>query len=189
MIILIGCEESQAVTIALRALGHEAYSCDLKPCSGGHPEWHLQMDVFEALMLKKWEAFMFFPDCTFITVSGLHWNKRIPGRSKKTQDALQFVCRLWNIAIRLGIKHIAMENPIGCISTQIMADLAGHRMVKPESAGGGGVFVHALTDNSAVSIRGRRKQVNVPLAEGLAIAHQYRLYQTAPCVQGVQKSQ
>lgn len=50
MKILVGCEESQAVTIELRKLGHEAYSCDLQECSGGHPEWHLQMDVFEALL-------------------------------------------------------------------------------------------------------------------------------------------
>lgn len=49
MRILIGCEESQTICKAFRALGHEAYSCDLKPCSGGHPEWHFQMDVFEAI--------------------------------------------------------------------------------------------------------------------------------------------
>jgi len=58
--ILVGCEESQAVTIELRKLGHEAYSCDLKLCSGGYPEYHLQMDVFQAIELKKWDIAIFF---------------------------------------------------------------------------------------------------------------------------------
>lgn len=71
-LILFGHEESQACTIAFRELGHEAYSNDLKPCSGGHPEWHLQMDVMKAARLKKWDAAVFFPDCTYIIVSG-HW--------------------------------------------------------------------------------------------------------------------
>ena len=53
MKILVGCEESQAVTIELRKLGHEAFSCDLQECSGGKPEWHLHMDIFEAIKLKK----------------------------------------------------------------------------------------------------------------------------------------
>ena len=69
MQILVGCEESQAVTIAFREKGHEAFSCDLKPCSGGHPEWHLQMDVFEAIKLRPWDMGIFFPDCTFLTCS------------------------------------------------------------------------------------------------------------------------
>ena len=55
MKILVGCEESQAVTKELRKLGHEAYSCDLQECSGGHKEWHLKMDVFEAIKLKDWD--------------------------------------------------------------------------------------------------------------------------------------
>lgn len=49
MRILLACEESQAVCIEMRKLGHEAFSCDLLPCSGGHPEWHLQQDVTELL--------------------------------------------------------------------------------------------------------------------------------------------
>lgn len=49
MRILVACEESQAVTIELRRLGHEACSCDIEPCSGGHPEWHLQQDVTQLL--------------------------------------------------------------------------------------------------------------------------------------------
>ena len=61
--ILLACEESQAVTKELRSRGHEAYSCDLYPCSGGHPEWHLQQDVSE-LLEQEWDMIIAFPPCT-----------------------------------------------------------------------------------------------------------------------------
>ena len=69
MKILVACEESQAVTIELRRLGHEAYSCDIEPCSGGHPEWHLQVDALELLKMK-WDMILAFPPCTHLAVSG-----------------------------------------------------------------------------------------------------------------------
>lgn len=115
MLTLIGCEKSQVVTKAFRARGYEAYSCDLQDCSGDHPEWHLKMDVFDAIRLKDWGLGIFFPDCTYITGSGLHWNKRTPGRKEKTEQALDFVCRLMNSKI----KYKAFENPVGCIGTRI----------------------------------------------------------------------
>ena len=62
MRILLACEESQAVTIEMRKLGHEAFSCDLLPCSGRHPEWHLQQDVTE-LLKQKWDLIIAFPPC------------------------------------------------------------------------------------------------------------------------------
>ena len=70
MRVLVGCEESQAVCIELRRLGHEAFSCDLLPCSGGHPEWHYQRDIFEAIGMG-WDMLIAFPPCTHLTVSGL----------------------------------------------------------------------------------------------------------------------
>src|SRR5687767_8776738 len=70
MKVLVGCEESQAVTIAFRELGHEAYSNDLKPCSGSHSEWHLQMDVVDAIDLMEWDLIILHPDCTKICNSG-----------------------------------------------------------------------------------------------------------------------
>lgn len=69
MRVLVACEESQAVTIELRCLGHEAYSCDIQPCSGGHPEWHLQEDALELLKLK-WDMIIAFPPCTYLTAAG-----------------------------------------------------------------------------------------------------------------------
>lgn len=116
MRILVGCEESQAVTKELRALGHDAYSCDLIDCSGGHPEWHIKGDVFDALRRKKWDAGVFFPACTFLCSSGLHWNHRVPGRQAKTDAAVDFVKRIWNC----GLPKVAIENPIGCLSKRFM---------------------------------------------------------------------
>lgn len=72
MKVLVACEESQAVCKAFRELGHEAYSCDIVPCSGGHPEWHLQQDVLP-LLKEKWDMIIAFPPCTYLTVTGNRW--------------------------------------------------------------------------------------------------------------------
>ena len=72
MKILIACEESQTVCKAFRQLGDEAYSCDVLPCSGGHPEWHLQQDVLP-LLREPWDLIIAHPPCTFLTVTGNRW--------------------------------------------------------------------------------------------------------------------
>lgn len=69
MKVLVACEESQEVCRAFRALGHEAYSCDIEPCSGGHPEWHLQCDALEMLKLP-WDIILAFPPCTYLSNAG-----------------------------------------------------------------------------------------------------------------------
>ena len=69
MRVLVACEESQEVCKAFRALGHEAYSCDLEPCSGGHPEWHLQVDALEMLKMH-WDMILAFPPCTYLSNAG-----------------------------------------------------------------------------------------------------------------------
>ena len=74
-LILVCCEESQAVTKAFRDAGHEAYSNDIQECSGGHPEWHLQMDALKALKLKKWDLVIAQPPCTYLTISANKWYK------------------------------------------------------------------------------------------------------------------
>lgn len=117
MKVLIACEESQEVCKAFRKLGFEAYSCDLKECSGGHPEWHLQMDVFQAIKLYKWDLMIAHPPCTFLSISGNRWmNDSIhyPNRAKDRKDAIEFFLAL----INQDIPHIAIENPIGIMSTQ-----------------------------------------------------------------------
>lgn len=112
MKILVAFEESQAVTIELRKLGHEAFSCDLQECSGGHPEWHFQMDAFEAMKLKKWDMMIAFPPCTDLAVSGAAWfeQKRKDGRQQKSIDLF---LRVANSEIPM----IAIENPVGIMST------------------------------------------------------------------------
>lgn len=111
MKILVACEESQAVTIELRRLGHEAYSCDIIPCSGGHPEWHLQVDALELLKMK-WDMILAFPPCTHLAVSGARYfeQKRKDGRQ---QAAIDFFMRFANS----DCPRIAIENPVGIMST------------------------------------------------------------------------
>ena len=110
MKILVACEESQAVTTELRALGHEAYSCDILECSGGHPEWHLQQDVTE-LLKQKWDMIIAFPPCTHLAVSGAAWfeEKRKDGRQ---QQGIDFFMLFTDI----DCPKVAIENPIGIMS-------------------------------------------------------------------------
>lgn len=114
MRILVACEESQTITKELRSRGYMAFSCDLQECSGGHPEWHFKRDVFEIINLG-WDMMIAHPPCTYLSVSGLHWNKRNPERAQKTEDALKFVQKLMDA----DIPKIAIENPVSCISSRI----------------------------------------------------------------------
>jgi len=93
--ILVACEESQAVTIEFRKLGHEAYSCDLYPCSGGHPEWHLQQDVVP-LLKEQWDLVLAFPPCTDLAVSGARWfpEKRANGRQQASIEFFRAFTKL-----------------------------------------------------------------------------------------------
>lgn len=115
MKILIGCEESQEVCKAFREIGHEAYSCDIEDCSGGFPEYHLKMDVFEAIKLHKWDMAIFFPPCTYLTCTANRSFLNNPDRWEKRLKAVKFVYALMNC----GIEKIAIENPKGVISTHI----------------------------------------------------------------------
>ena len=83
MSILVACEESQAVTLEFRKLGYEAFSCDIEPCSGGHPDWHIQGDVVP-LLDQPWDMIVAFPPCTHLAVSGAKWfeQKRKDGRQQ-----------------------------------------------------------------------------------------------------------
>lgn len=111
MKILVACEESQAVTIELRKLGHEAYSCDIEPCSGGHPEWHLQQDV-TPLLKEHWNMIIAFPPCTHLAVSGAAWfeQKRKDGRQ---QHGIDF----FMMFVNADCERIAIENPVGIMSS------------------------------------------------------------------------
>jgi len=111
MRVLVACEESQAVTIAMRALGIEAFSCDIMACSGGHPEWHIQGDV-TPLLGQIWDLIIAFPPCTHLAVSGAAWfeQKRKDGRQ---QQGIDFFMLFANCVC----PKVAIENPIGIMSS------------------------------------------------------------------------
>lgn len=117
MRVLVACEESQEVCKAFRALGHEAYSCDILPCSGGHPEWHILDDVLKHLN-DGWDLMVGHPECKYIANSGVRWlcSKEYLApvgivsnpRFQKMIDAVKFFLELYNAPI----KRICLENPI-----------------------------------------------------------------------------
>lgn len=110
--VLVACEESQAVTKYFRELGIEAYSCDLLPTSGDHPEWHLQADVVEILK-QKWDAIIAFPPCTDLAVSGArHFERKIADGSQAR--SIDFFMMFANA----DCDFIAIENPIGIMSSK-----------------------------------------------------------------------
>lgn len=128
MKVLVACEESQRVCTEFRKLGHEAYSCDIEPCSGGHPEWHIQDDVLPLLngncdfktvngdmhhLIGKWDMIIAFPPCTDLCVSGArHFaKKQADGRQQRSID---FFMKFVNA----DCDKIAIENPIGIMSTK-----------------------------------------------------------------------
>ena len=126
MKVLVACEESQAVCKAFRERGHEAYSCDIIECSGGHPEWHIMQDVIPILngncdfkttdgkthkIKEKWDMIIAFPPCTHLAVSGAaHFEKkRADGRQR---EAIEFFCQF----MKADCDRISIENPVGIIS-------------------------------------------------------------------------
>jgi hypothetical protein len=112
MKILIACEYSGTVRDAFLKLGHNAMSCDFLPTDAPGP--HYQGNMFD-IINQGWDLMIAFPPCTYLCSSGLHWNKRTPGRQAKTDEAVEFVRSILNA----NVGKIAVENPIGCISSQI----------------------------------------------------------------------
>jgi hypothetical protein len=130
MKILIACEESQTICKAFRELGHQSFSNDLLPSSGGHPEWHLHMDIFEAIKSDQWDMMIAHPPCTYLTSSGVQWlshpddielpfdqrrpHPKYPNRRQDMIDSVEFVKAIFNS----DIPKIAIENPIGVLSSK-----------------------------------------------------------------------
>lgn len=111
MKILVACEESQTVCKAFRGWGHTAFSCDILPCSGGHPEWHIQRDV-RAVLDQSWDMVLAFPPCTDIAVSGARYfsAKQASGQQQRSID-------FFMLFANHDCPKIAIENPIGIMST------------------------------------------------------------------------
>ena len=111
MKILVACEESQAVCIAFRERGHEAYSCDVIDCSGGHPEWHIKTDAMELLKMR-WDMIIAFPPCTYMTNAGAVRmrvkGEIVPERYAKMLEAKEFFMKFYNS----DCPRVAIENPV-----------------------------------------------------------------------------
>ena len=142
--VLVACEESQAVCKEFRRLGHNAYSCDLLECSGGHPEWHFNCDVMKVIADKggvlqngeevhitgDWDLMVAHPPCTYLAVSGAQWyyhpedkhlpvekrrpHPKFPNRAQDREEGAAFFMALANAPI----EHIAIENPVGIMSSR-----------------------------------------------------------------------
>ena len=142
--VLVACEESQAVCKEFRRLGHNAYSCDLLECSGGHPEWHFNCDVMKVIADKRgvlqngeeahitgdWDLMVAHPPCTYLAVSGAQWyyhpedkhlpvekrrpHPKFPNRAQDREEGAAFFMALANAPI----EHIAIENPVGIMSSR-----------------------------------------------------------------------
>lgn len=137
MKILVACEESQSVTNELRRLGHEAYSCDIESCSGGHPEWHLQVDALELLKIQ-WDMIIAFPPCTYLSNAGAcrlypRKGQLDQERYKKGLAAKEFFLHFLNA----DCPKIAVENPVSSTvfrmpphSQEIQPWQFGHRYTK-----------------------------------------------------------
>ena len=109
---MVACEESQAVTSLLRRGGVEAYSCDLLPTSGNHPEWHIQADALEVVKMQ-WDMVLAFPPCTHLAVSGASWFKE-KQRNGQQQMAIGFFLAFTALD---HVPRVAIENPVGIMST------------------------------------------------------------------------
>lgn len=127
MNILLNCEESQTVTKAFRERGHKAFSCDILPCSGGRPEWHIQGDAFKAMHSRSWDMIIQFPPCTHLAVSGAKhfYSKRLDGRQ---DEAIRFF-----ISLHLNnCPRLVTENSVGIMSGKYIEKYFPHLM--PDAA-------------------------------------------------------
>lgn len=135
MKVLVACEESQRVCIAFREKGHEAYSCDIQECSGGHPEWHIMGDVLSLIngncefstvdgihhiICGKWDLLIAHPPCQYLTNAGTrHFSpkcnssEKISARCELRKEAAEF----FMVFVNADCDHIAIENPVGYMNT------------------------------------------------------------------------
>lgn len=158
--VLIACEESQAVCKAFRELGHEAYSCDLLPCSGGHPEWHIVDDVRNVLrhdlvtpnLNPSFDMVIAFPPCTDLAVSGARWFKE-KRESGEQQNSINFFL----FFTALQIPYVAIENPIGIMSSLYR---------KPDQIIQPWQFGHGETKSTCLWLKGLPKLIPTDIVDG-----------------------
>ena len=167
MKVLIACEESQRVCSAFREREHEAYSCDIQECSGGHPEWHIQGDALPIIngncefetadgqrhrIDGKWDMIIAHPPCTYLTVSGNRWfnveryGARAIERARNRDEAARFFMAF----VEADAPCIAIENPIGWINTHYKKP---DQIIQPYQ------FGHPYTKQTCLWLKGLPKLV------------------------------
>ena len=166
MKILIACEESQAVCIAFRERGHEAYSCDILPCSGGHPEWHFQTDISWAINNGRWDFLIAFPPCTHLASSGARWFKQKQQDGRQRQAILFFK---WLVQHGEHIGKFAIENPIGIMSKEYR---------KPDQIIQPWMFGHGETKATCLWLKNLPKLMPTNIVKG----REQRIWRMAPSV-------
>jgi hypothetical protein len=150
MKILVACEYSGTVRDAFIRKGHDAMSCDLLPTDKPGP--HYQGSVLD-IIGNGWDLMIAHPPCTYLCSSGLHWNKRRPERAAQTEQALQFV----RLLLDADIPKIALENPIGCISTRIR---------KPDQTVQPWQYGHGEVKATCLWLKGLKKLIPTKIVEG-----------------------
>ena len=168
MRVLVACEFSGTVRRAFRALGHDAYSCDLLPADDGETIQHFQGDVIHRLTWTHWDLMIAHPPCTFLTVAGNKWMKpeyadKFPGRAEKREEALEFVRAL----MAAPIPRICIENPISVISSRIR---------KPDQVVQPWMFGHGETKATCLWLNGLPKLVPTNIVSG----REQRLHKLPP---------
>ena len=160
MKILVGCEYSGKVREALRVMGHDAWSCDLLPADDNSP-YHIQGDILEVLD-DGWDMLICFPPCTDLAVSGARWftEKQADGRQ---QASIDFFMKMVNAPI----PRIAIENPIGIMSTQYRKP---DQIIQPWQYG------HGETKATCLWLKGLPKLEATDIVEG----REQRIWKMAP---------
>ena len=159
--ILVACEESQAVTIELRKLGHEAYSCDILECSGGHPEWHIQGDITMALYYHEWDLIGLHLPCTKVAVSGNRWYGTGTAGYNERIKSVKWMESVWVDTCSVCGK-VYLENPVGVINS-IGECFPKPQYVQPWQFGHGetkktGLWLYGLPELEPTNIVEGRKQ-------------------------------
>ena len=157
MAVLVGCEESQTVCRAFRAVDIESFSCDINP-TRGNPQWHYQCDIVEVLMSRRWSLAILHPDCTAMAVSGNRWYGRGMPRHPERLAQVEWTKRLWILAKKQA-DRVALENPVSVI----FSELPNVHYIQPWQFGHGetkktGFALHNLPPLTATNIVEGREQ-------------------------------
>jgi hypothetical protein len=155
--VLVGCEESQAVANAFRELGHNAFSCDIQPCSGGHPEYPMMCDVREAVVSRFWDIIIFHPDCTYMAVSGNRWYGCGTEGVEKRRDAVQWTIDTWKL-ICMHSEASCLENPVSVIF--MLPELRYPQYIQPW------MFGHGETKKTGLYLRNLPELVPTDVVSG-----------------------